>query len=139
MNQDQQIEYIAGAVGSDPESRGTKIGELVEFRLGVTRSYPRDGQQYGDTEWYSVMVKHPGLQQSVMNEVYKGAKVVVQGNVQSKTYNDKLQLSIWADRIGLVEYLRREQVSTPTRQASPEVAAFIDRALESPPLDDLGF
>lgn len=114
MNEDKTITYIAGAVGSDPQVKETRIGDLVEFRLGVTAAYPRDGEKYGDTRWYSVMVKNPGLQQAVLNEIYKGAKVTVQGSEQVKADpNYGEQYSIWADRIGLVEYLRREQVATP--------------------------
>lgn len=69
---------------------------------------------------------HQTGQAAVKNEVYKGARIVVQGNVSSKEYNGKTQLSIWADRIGLIEFLRRDQVATPA-------------AVTPAPADELGF
>ena len=114
MNQDRpKIAYVAGTAASDPQLRqGTKIGDLVSFRLAVTAHYPQQGEQYGETDWYDVTVKNAGLGQSVMNEIYKGAKVVAQGNVQTKPdpQTGETRYTIWADRVGLVEYLRREQV-----------------------------
>lgn len=123
---DNKISYVAGIVGDEPKLRSTSIGDLLNLRLAVTIGYPQDGDKYGGTEWYDVIVKNPGLQAAVQNEVYKGARIVVQGNVSVKPYNGKDQYSIWADRIGLVEYLRRDQVATPA-------------AVAPAPADDLGF
>jgi single-stranded DNA-binding protein len=128
---ESKISYIAGVVGSDPILReGTRLGDLVSFRVGVTTGYPKDGNQYGETDWYDVVVKNAGLQATVFSEVYRGAKVMAQGNVQEKTDNTgRLQRSMWADRIGLVEYLRREQ--------APQPASIGNTA--ATPADELGF
>lgn len=126
MTDNQQISYVAGIVGDDPRDRETRSGTFLVLRLAVTIGYPKDGEQYGGTEWYDVVVKHPGLQAAVRNEVYRGARIVVQGNVSTKEYNGKTQYTIWADRIGLIEYLRRDQVATPA-------------AVAPAPADELGF
>lgn len=120
MTQYQQpvrIEYVAGVAGSDAEVKETRIGELVSFRLAVTRSYGEKGS-YGETEWFDVMVKNEGLGQSVLREVYKGARVMAQGIIKVGEYNGKPQYAIWADRVALLDFLTRDQAAAPAAAAS---------------------
>jgi len=130
-----KIGYIAGIVAQEPVIRESRIGDLMNVRVAVTVSYPQDGAQYGETDWYDVVVKHKGLQASAMRELYKGAKIVAQGNIQEKPNQQtgKLEYTLWADRIGLVEYLRRDQVPEPTTAAGFAAASIASAA------DELGF
>lgn len=127
MSDKTPVAYVAGTVGTELETRSSKIGDLTKFRMAVTREYG-DGAQ---PEWWSIVIKSEGLQASAKRELYRGAKIVVQGRPSSEEYNGKLQWSMWADKIGLVEYLRKEQAATPASQP----VAVPDNNMP----DDLGF
>lgn len=119
------ITYVAGTVASDPERKESRIGELFNFRLAVTATLPGEGEKYGETHWYDVVTKNPGLGASILRDIYKGAKIMVQGRAETQEYNGGLQYSIWADRIALVEYLRREQIAqTAAPAASTDELGF---------------
>lgn len=113
MNQaPQPLTYLAGVVATELEIKGTSVGQLVTFRLAVTTSYGEQGSN-GETTFWDVVVKNPGLQQTSLRDLYKGSKIAVQGRAKLSEYNGKIDHSIWADRIGLVDWLRREQASAP--------------------------
>jgi single-stranded DNA-binding protein len=108
-----KIDSIVGLVGSDPELRETAKGIYVRLSLSVTTAAKSQGEQYSPSEWWDVLIKDPGLQKTVLSEVYKGARVVAEGNPQVGEYNGKAQRAMWASRIGLVEWLRRDQAPAP--------------------------
>ncbi len=129
------VSSVVGNVGSDPQIGDTKVGPVTKFSLATTTSYGERGvKDSGETEWIDVTVFHEGLQRTVQAEIYKGAKVAVEGIKKDWTGRDgKNHPSISASRVGLVQWLTREQV--------PQADVVAEATLAKPlfPEDDLPF
>lgn len=80
---------LIGNVGRDPEARQTPSGAtVVAFTLAVDR--PRraaDGGGAGAAEWFRV-VAWEGLADFCGQHVRRGARVYVEGRLQSRAYTD---------------------------------------------------
>ena len=130
----RRVVSVAGTVGKAPTRKKTSKGDVVNFSLAVRTSYD-DGAQ--DT-WFDVSVWNEGLQAAVLAEVYKGAKVAVEGPFQTRTYEGKEYPQISGSRVGLVEYLSRTPRTAPfvaTPAAAPPASAPVAERDE----DDLPF
>ena len=77
---------ISGNLGADPELRNTNNGTAV-CKLSVATSWKgKDGKE--DTQWHNVIVR--GKQgESCKEFLTKGSKVLVEGRIQSRKYEDK--------------------------------------------------
>jgi single-stranded DNA-binding protein len=106
-----------GIVGRNPETKDTRSGEITVFSLAVNKSYDRGDQP----DWYDVAVFSEDLQRTVQAEIYKGAKVAVEGSLKIKEGGSRPYRDIAAARVGLVEWLRKDQVAGG-RKAEPASA-----------------
>lgn len=122
-NQYPDLQQVVGVVGRDPETKTTGKGDIVKFSLAVTRQYDREAP--GATQWVDVAVFNEELQPRVLEQVYKGARVAVEGNLKNRDVNGKTYTDMVAMRVGLVAWISKTG-STPAVKA--EVAD-----------DDLGF
>ena len=123
--EERKLTHLIGIVGQNPttEQAGT-YGDVVKFSIAVSTGFTDESE----TIWYDVAVWKEGLQESVLANIYKGAKVAVTGYVKSREYNDKTYYSISGSRIGLIEYLVPGQslaVATATKPG-PEGAGDAD-------------
>lgn len=96
--------HKVGTVGRNPERKDTSAGEIVKFSLAVNKQY---GEGADNTEWIDVAVWKPELGESVMQEVYKGAKVAVEGNLKSREVEGKTYWDFSAFRVGLVAWITK--------------------------------
>lgn len=99
------LSHITGNVGQDPRRKDTSKGPVVTFTVGETLSYGEGGK----TRWWDVTVWKEDLHPAVMAEVYRGAKVTVEGNARTENYNGKDQYRMSAFRVGLVTWLQKGQ------------------------------
>lgn len=100
---------MVGAVGATPETKETSKGKIVTFRLAVQTGYPENkGEKGPDPIWYDVAVFKEALQPVVLEAIYKGAKVAVEGYSSIREYQGKAYHNIVASRVGLVEWLKSD-------------------------------
>lgn len=78
---------IVGRVGRDPELKATPSGSQVcSFSLATSRVWKdKDGEQQEETEWHNVVFWNKPAE-IITRYVKKGALLLVEGRVQTRTY-----------------------------------------------------
>lgn len=81
---------LLGNCGRDPEVRTTPSGQSVaSFSLATSRKWKdRDGNRQEKTEWHNV-VAWGKLADVVAKYVTKGAKLFIEGRIETKSWDDK--------------------------------------------------
>jgi len=83
---------LIGNLGADPEVRHTQDGRpIVNLRLATTDSW-RDkssGERREKTEWHRVVIFSEGLARVAEQYLRKGAKVYVEGALQTRKWEDQ--------------------------------------------------
>ena len=83
---------LVGHVGADPEIRRTQNGHaMATFRLATSESW-RDktsGERREKTEWYSIVVLNEAIAKVVEQYIKKGAKLYLEGALQTRKWQDK--------------------------------------------------
>ena len=89
---------LVGNVGKDPEIRRTQDGRpIANLTLATSESW-RDkntGEKKEKTEWHRIVVFNEGLCKVVEQYVKKGAKLYVEGQLQTRK---------WTDQAGVEKY-----------------------------------
>lgn len=80
-----------GNVGADPEIRTTQAGKrIANLRLAVTEKWrDSNGERKERTEWVSVVCFNEGLCNVVEQYVKKGSKIYVEGQLQTRKWQDQ--------------------------------------------------
>jgi single-strand DNA-binding protein len=80
---------LVGNVGKDPEIRRTQDGRpIANLRIATSENW-RDkttGERREKTEWHSVVVFNEGLCRVVEQYVKKGAKLYIEGSLQTRKW-----------------------------------------------------
>ena len=83
---------LIGNLGADPEIRRTQDGRpIANLRLATSESW-RDkatGERKEKTEWHRVVIFSEGLCKIAEQYLKKGAKVYLEGQLQTRKYTDK--------------------------------------------------
>jgi single-strand DNA-binding protein len=83
---------LVGNLGRDPESRKFPSGDsVVSFSLATTESW-RDkatGERKDKTEWHNVVIFNENLGRIAEQYLKKGAKVYLEGQLQTREFTDK--------------------------------------------------
>ena len=83
---------LIGNVGADPEIRRTQDGRpIANLRIATSESW-RDrnsGERKEKTEWHRVVVFNEGLCKVVEQYVKKGAKLYIEGALQTRKWQDQ--------------------------------------------------
>ncbi|MGA9441979.1 MAG: single-stranded DNA-binding protein [Methyloceanibacter sp.] len=83
---------LIGNLGADPEVRHTQDGRpIVNLRLATTDSW-RDkssGERREKTEWHRVVIFSEGLARVAEQYLRKGAKVYIEGALQTRKWEDQ--------------------------------------------------
>ncbi|MEI1247614.1 single-stranded DNA-binding protein [Rhizobium aouanii] len=83
---------LVGNVGADPEIRRTQDGRpIANIRLATSETW-RDrnsGERREKTEWHTVVVFNEGLCKVVEQYVKKGAKLYIEGQLQTRKWQDQ--------------------------------------------------
>ncbi|MBY5794607.1 single-stranded DNA-binding protein [Rhizobium leguminosarum bv. viciae] len=83
---------LIGNVGADPEIRRTQDGRpIANIRLATSETW-RDrnsGERREKTEWHTVVVFNEGLCKVVEQYVKKGAKLYIEGQLQTRKWQDQ--------------------------------------------------
>src|ERR1700692_1438293 len=83
---------LVGNLGADPEVRRTQDGRpIVNLRVATSENW-RDkntGERKERTEWHRVVIFSEGLAKVAEQYLKKGAKVYLEGQLQTRKWNDK--------------------------------------------------
>jgi single-strand DNA-binding protein len=98
---------LIGNLGRDPEVRRLNSGEpVVNLRVATTESW-RDkasGERKEKTEWHSVVIFNEGLARIAEQYLKKGSKVYIEGQLQTRKYNDQQGAEKYSTEIVLQRY-----------------------------------
>ena len=83
---------LIGNLGADPEIRRTQDGRpIANLRIATSETW-RDkntGERKEKTEWHRVVIFNEGLCKVVEQYVKKGAKLYIEGQLQTRKWQDK--------------------------------------------------
>ena len=83
---------LVGNLGADPEVRRTQDGRpIVNLRVATSETW-RDkasGERKEKTEWHRVVIFNEGLAKVAEQYLKKGAKVYVEGALQTRKWTDQ--------------------------------------------------
>ena len=83
---------LVGNLGRDPEVRTMPSGDkMVSFSLATTESW-RDkntGERRDKTEWHNVVIFNENLGRVAEQYCRKGSKIYIEGQLQTREYQDK--------------------------------------------------
>jgi single-strand DNA-binding protein len=83
---------LVGNLGADPEIRRTQDGRpIANLRVATSESW-RDkatGERREKTEWHRVVIFNEGLCRIAEQYLKKGAKVYLEGQLQTRKWTDK--------------------------------------------------
>ena len=82
---------LIGNLGADPEIRSFQNGGRVcNLRIATSETWKdRDGQRQERTEWHTVAIFSEGLINVCENYLRKGSKVYVEGQLQTRKWQDQ--------------------------------------------------
>jgi single-strand DNA-binding protein len=133
---------IIGNLGSDPEIRSTPGGaQVANFRVACSESWTdQSGQKQERTEWVTC-VAWKKTAEIIQKYLRKGARVYVEGKLQTRTWEDKngggkrYATEVLVERVMMLDGRAQEGGSDrPVRSGRDPDAPF-----PAPPGDDLPF
>lgn len=83
---------LVGNVGADPEIRRTQAGApIANLRIATSESWKdrNTGERKEKTEWHTVVIFNEGLCKVVENYVKKGSKLYIEGQLQTRKWQDQ--------------------------------------------------
>lgn len=83
---------LVGSLGRDPEIKSTQNGvKIANFSLATSESWKdkATGERKEKTEWHKIVVFNENLVNVVENYLKKGALVYVEGQLQTRKWQDK--------------------------------------------------
>jgi len=83
---------LIGNIGKDPEIRTTNDGrEIASLTLATSESWndKNSGERKEKTEWHRISCFSPGLVNVIKNYVKKGSKVYIEGQLQTRKWQDQ--------------------------------------------------
>lgn len=83
---------LVGNVGKDPESKSfSNGGKVVNLTLATSETWKdkQTGERKEKTEWHTISVFQDGLTGIVESYVKKGSKILVEGKLQTRKWQDQ--------------------------------------------------
>jgi single-strand DNA-binding protein len=98
---------LIGNLGKDPEIRATHDGrEVANLVLATNESWTdkNSGERREKTEWHRVACFNPGLINVIKNYLKKGSKVFIEGQLQTRKWQDQSGTEKYSTEIVLQGY-----------------------------------
>jgi single-strand DNA-binding protein len=98
---------LIGNLGADPEVRRMNSGDaVVNLRLATTENWrdKQSGERKEKTEWHRVVIFNENLAKIAEQYLKKGSKVYVEGQLQTRKYQDKDGVEKYQTEIVLQRY-----------------------------------
>lgn len=82
---------LIGNIGADPEIRTTQDGrKIANLAIATSERWKdKNGQAQEKTEWHRVSVFSEGLVNVIENYTRKGSKVYIEGQLQTRKWQDR--------------------------------------------------
>lgn len=83
---------LVGNLGADPEIKSFQNGgQVANLRIATSESWKdrQTGERKERTEWHSVVINGDGLIGVIERYVRKGSKVLVQGSLRTRKWQDQ--------------------------------------------------
>ena len=83
---------LVGNLGADPEIRRTNDGKMIaNLRIATSESWrdKQSGERREKTEWHRVVIFNESLAKVAEQYLRKGAKVYVEGQIQTRKWQDQ--------------------------------------------------
>lgn len=81
---------LTGRLGADPEVRTAGSSKVANLRIAVGEQWKdKNGERQERTEWASITIWGDGLVGVVERFLKKGSRVLVQGKMQTRKWQDK--------------------------------------------------
>jgi single-strand DNA-binding protein len=142
---------IIGNLGRDPEIRSTQDGKrIANLSVGTSESWKdkNSGERKEKTEWHRVAVYNDGLAEVVEKYLKKGAKVYIEGALQTRKWTDNAGQEKYSTEVVLKAYhgvltmldtARSNGADAPARGRTPPQAAAPMRGTNDFIDDDIPF
>ena len=120
---------LIGHVGKDPEARSLQNGgKVVSFSVATAETWKdkKTGERKERTEWHRIVVFSPGLAGIAEKYIRKGSKVYVEGQLETRKYQDAQKQDRYSTEIVLksygaaIELLDRKPSETPEAAVEQE-------------------
>ena len=108
---------LVGNLGADPEARSLNNGgEVVNLRVATSETWKdRDGNRQERTEWHQVVIWNENLGRVAKNHLRKGSKVYLEGQLQTRKWQDQNGQDRYSTEVVLQRY-RGELVLLDSRE-----------------------
>ena len=137
---------LIGNLGADPEIRTLNDGaKIASFSIATSERWKdrTSGEVRERTEWHRVVIFAPGLAKLAEQYLQKGSKILVEGKLQTRKWQDQSGADRYSTEIavtpynGLLTFLdgRRTDSGAPNGEGSPSRGASPSRS--APGSDDL--
>ena len=110
---------LVGNLGADPESRSLNNGgEVVNMRVATSEQWKdKDGNRQERTEWHQVVIFNENLGRVAKNYLRKGSKVYLEGQIQTRKWQDQSGNDRYSTEIVLQRF-RGELVLLDSREGA---------------------
>src|SRR3954467_3919590 len=111
---------LVGNLGADPEARTLNSGgEVVNMRIATSENWndKATGERKEKTEWHNVVIFNENLGRVAKNYLRKGSKVYVEGQLQTRKWQDQSGNDKYTTEIVLQRF-RGELVLLDSREGS---------------------
>ncbi len=98
---------LVGNLGQDPEIRSTQDGrEIANISIATGESWKdrNTGERKEKTEWHRVVIFSDGLVNIAKNYLKKGAKVYIEGQLQTRKWTDPQGVEKYSTEVVLQNY-----------------------------------
>ena len=98
---------LIGNLGKDPEIRNTQGGgKIVSFTLATSESWndKASGERKERTEWHRIVVFNEQIAEVAEKYLKKGAKVYVEGQLQTRKWTDQAGVERYSTEIVLARF-----------------------------------
>lgn len=98
---------LIGNIGADPDIKRTQDGRPIGNLSVATSDTWKDkntGERKEKTEWHRVVVFNEGLCKVIENYVKKGSKVYIEGQLQTRKWQDNEGKDRWSTEVVLQNY-----------------------------------
>jgi len=98
---------LVGNLGRDPEVRHTQDGRaIVNLSIATSENWrdKQTGERKEKTEWHRVVIFNENLAKVAEQYLKKGAKVYIEGQLQTRKYTDNAGVEKYSTEIVLQQY-----------------------------------
>jgi single-strand DNA-binding protein len=110
---------LLGHLGKDPEIRRTQDGRpIANFSVATSETWKdkASGRRKDRTEWHTVVIFSEGLAKVAEKYLRKGSKVYLEGQLQTRKWQDKTGQDRWSTEVVLQGFGAQLVLLDPKRE-----------------------